>query len=109
MLSVILKILMLASENIQTPENMNNLWDLITKPFTGLFPDPALFWVIMLSVTEIGLYMKTQSVGAVTASLAIASLLLANLVSTSFSWVFSIMAGVAFTFLLYWLAKSRGY
>jgi len=109
MLQSVLKWLLTTSENIPTPENIQNIWDLVTKPFTRLFPDPALFWVITLAVVEMGLYMKTQSVGVVVASLAIMSILLANLVTSSFAWVFAVMAGIAFTFILYRLAKSRGY
>ena len=96
-----------ADENVPTPENMFNIYRVITEPFTRLFePLPEIFWVIMLVVINVGVYIKTNSVGAVTATLAILSVLLSALVSP-FEWVFRIIAGVSFVWLLWWTFKEK--
>jgi hypothetical protein len=93
---------------VSTPENLQNLWGLVTGPYTGVFPTAAVFWAIVLAAVELGLWMKTQSAGAVAASLVVMSALLAGLVRP-FGWVFGIVCGVALAFLMYRMVRSRGW
>jgi len=106
-LLAVLAPLVSADENVPVPENMFNIYKIVTEPFTRLFePLPAIFWVLMLAVINTGVYIKTDSVGAVTATLTILSALLSALVGP-FAWVFRIIAGVSFVGLLWWTFKEK--
>ena len=107
-LLVLVPVVFAQEENVPVPENTSDIWDVVTKPFTRLFdPVPELFFVLILGVMIVGVWIKTADVGAVTAITAVMSLLLGALVTGPFSWIFRIIAGGAFVFLLYRIFKSR--
>ena len=95
----------MADDNITIPQpdNIYDLWNVSLSPYSRLLG--PITWVILLAVVEIGVYTKTESAGAVVASLAVLSLVLSTIVHP-YEWVFRIMAGLSFAVLLYWIAKK---
>lgn len=93
---------------IPVPENFYDIFNYTFQPFTNLFqPFDQLFFVIVLVSINLGVYMKTQSLGATLVSSIFSFVFLSLLIGSQFGWIFYFIAGTVFAFLLYWLIKGR--
>ena len=92
-----------ASDN----DNFEDLWESTLGQYEKLFPVASMFYIFVLIVLTIGTYMKTNSLGAVTALLVVGGVLLATAVGDLGRLVFGFFTIISFAFLIYIVYRRR--
>ena len=92
-----------ASDN----DNFDDLWESTLGQYEKLFPVASMFYIFVLMVLSLGTYMKTNSLGAVTALLVIGGVCLAGAVGDLGRLVFGFFMIISFAFLMYVVYRRR--
>ena len=88
-------------------DNFSDLYDSTIGQFERVFPLGEMLYMFLLIVFSVGVYMKTDSVGAVLALLAIGGVLLATGVGDIGRLVFGFGMVIMMTFLIYMVYRRR--
>lgn len=88
-------------------DDFSDLWESSIGQYEKLFPIPEMLYIIVVMVLSIGTYMKTNSLGAVTALLVIGGVFLAAGVGDLGKLVFGFFTIISFAFLMYMAYRRR--
>ena len=103
-------LLLVASAGTATAEdndNFDDLWESSIGQYEKLFPIPEMLYISLLMVLSVGVYMKSNSLGVVTAFLVLGGVLVVGAVGDLGKLVFGFAMIISIAFLVYMVYRRR--